>query len=69
MIPKIIHFVWVGNNPKSELILNCIESWKTHLPDYKIMEWGNDAVAEIDNRYVQEAFENRKWVLFLIFLG
>ena len=61
MIPKIIHYVWVGNNPKSDLILKCIESWKKYCPDYKIKEWNNDDVAQINNSYVKEAFQCKKW--------
>ena len=61
MIPKIIHYVWVGNAPKSDLILKCIESWKKYCPDYEIKEWGNDDVAKINNAYVQEAFKCKKW--------
>ena len=36
-IPKIIHYVWLGHNPKGELIEKCIASWKYHMPDYKII--------------------------------
>ena len=61
MIPKIIHYIWVGNNPKSDLVLKCINSWKKYCPDYEIMEWGNDILQEIDNQYVKEAFEAKKW--------
>ena len=61
MIPKIIHFIWVGDNPKSELAKKCIASWKKFCPDYQIMEWGNDALKEIDNIYLKEAFECKKW--------
>ena len=61
MIPKIIHYVWVGNAPKSDLILKCIASWKKYCPDYEIKEWGNDVLSEIDNQYVKEAFEAKKW--------
>lgn len=61
MIPKIIHFVWVGDAPKSELVQKCMDSWKKYCPDYQIMEWGNGAVAQIDNAYVQEAFKAKKW--------
>ena len=61
MIPKIIHFVWVGNNPKSDLVLKCIESWKKYCPDYTIIEWGNEALKQIDNLYVRQAFECKKW--------
>ena len=61
MIPKIIHYVWVGNNEKNELALRCIESWRKYLPDYQIIEWGNDSLKNIDNRYVNDAFKMKKW--------
>ena len=41
-IPHIIHYCWFGRNPKSELVLNCIESWKKYLPGYEIREWNED---------------------------
>ncbi len=61
MIPKIIHYVWVGNQEKSELILKCIESWKKMLPDYEIIEWNNEKFFSIKNKYSEEAFNNKKW--------
>jgi len=61
LIPKIIHYVWVGNNPKPQFVLDCIDTWKKHLPDYEIMEWGNDCLDEINNTYVTEAIKNKKW--------
>jgi len=61
MIPKIIHFVWVGKNPKPDLVLRCIESWKRHCPDYKIMEWNDDSLKDINNTYVKQAYEKKKW--------
>ena len=61
MIPKIIHYVWIGTAPKSDLVLRCIESWKRYCPDYQIREWNNEDVSKIQNAYVQEAFECKKW--------
>ncbi len=61
MIPKIIHYVWVGNNPKPQFVLDCIATWKKHLPDYEIMEWGNECLNNINNTYVNEAYQNKKW--------
>ena len=60
-IPKIIHYVWVGNSPKSELVLKCIASWKQHCPDYEIMEWNDESLANIENNYVTEAYKAKKW--------
>lgn len=28
MIPKIIHYCWIGGAPLPELAKKCIESWK-----------------------------------------
>lgn len=61
MIPKIIHFVWVGDQPKSSLVLKCIASWKKYLPDYKIIEWNDEAFLKLSNQYARQAYENRKW--------
>ncbi|OWO82970.1 hypothetical protein B5C26_08200 [Photorhabdus luminescens] len=61
MIPKKIHYVWVGNQPKSELILRCIESWKRYLPDYEIIEWNNEKFEKIKNAYSEQAYQYRKW--------
>ncbi len=61
MIPKIIHYVWVGNQKKPDLVTKCIDSWQLMLPDYQIREWGNKDLEKIDNLYVKEAFKAKKW--------
>ncbi len=60
-IPKIIHLAWVGPDPKPQMVLDCIESWKKFCPDYEIREWGRQAIFDMNNRFATEAFENRKW--------
>ena len=60
-IPKKIHYVWVGNAPKPDLVIKCIESWKKYLPDYEIIEWGNETVSLIDNQYLKDAYQHQKW--------
>lgn len=39
MIPKKIHFVWIGDENK--LPISCIKSWQNLNPDYQIKIWGN----------------------------
>lgn len=39
MIPKIIHYVWLGGKPMSPLGERCLESWKRHLPGWEIKRW------------------------------
>jgi hypothetical protein len=60
-IPKIIHYCWFGKNPKSELALKCIESWKRYCPDYEIIEWNEDNFDICYCDYVREAYEAKKW--------
>ena len=61
-IPKIIHYVWVGDNKKSKIVEKCMESWKKQLPDFQIIEW-NENNFDIDNscKFVKEAYNHKKW--------
>lgn len=61
MIPKIIHYCWFGRGQKPLLAEKCIESWKKHCPDYKIMEWNEDNFDISSNQYVAEAYKSKKW--------
>ncbi|MBI0103532.1 glycosyltransferase family 32 protein [Gilliamella sp. W8145] len=61
MIPKIIHYCWFGNNPKPKKVLKNIEDWKEKLPDYKFVEWNDNHIKLINNQYVSEAYEARKF--------
>ena len=60
MIPKIIHYCWFGENPRSSLIKKCMKSWKKRLPDHQIKEW-NESNSLFDNPYVKEAYAQKKW--------
>ena len=61
MIPKIIHFCWFGNNPKTELAEKCIASWKKFLPDYELKEW-NESNFDIDQHpFTREAYQAKKY--------
>lgn len=61
MIPKKIHYCWFGRGEKSELILNCIESWKKYCPDYEIIEWNENSLDVNATLYTKQAYEAKKW--------
>ena len=61
MIPKVIHYCWFGGNPKSELILKCMDSWREFCPDYEIIEWNESNFNVEDIPYTAAAYADRKW--------
>ena len=48
MIPKIIHYVWVGDAPKPPEVLDCIESWRRMCQGWEIREWGTDFAKSVE---------------------
>lgn len=61
MIPKVIHYCWFGGNPKSDIMENCIASWKEHCPDYEIIEWNESNFDVHFCPYASEAYERKQW--------
>ncbi len=60
-IPHIIHYIWFGDAPKTELIERCIQSWREKLPDWEIKEW-NESDFDIEScTYMKQAYENKKY--------
>lgn len=62
MIPKIIHYCWIGGAPLPPLAEECIASWKKYMPDWEYMRWDETnfdiAAAPL---YVHQAYEARKF--------
>ena len=62
MIPKIIHYCWLGGNPLPESAKKCIESWKKFCPDYQIIEWNEGNLNfETAPDFVTQAYEAKAW--------
>jgi len=61
MIPKIIHYVWIGGKPLPPLAEKCMESWKKFCPDYEIQKWDETNFDVFSNRYCKEAYEAKKF--------
>lgn len=59
-IPKIIHYVWVGDQPLTPLAKRCIASWQQYLPEYEIKKW-DESNSPMTHRYVQEMYRQKKW--------
>ena len=61
MIPKVIHYVWLSNDPFPEKIRQCIDSWEKQLPDYKIIQWNIENLPIKDKVWIKQTFENKKY--------
>lgn len=61
MIPKIIHFCWLSNDPYPELIRLCMNSWSKMMPDYQIKKWDMTTFNINTVPFVKEACEVKKW--------
>ena len=61
MIPKIIHYVWIDNNPYPDKIKECVDSWHRYLPEYEFILWDRKKILEINQPFPTQAIEMKKW--------
>jgi len=60
LIPKIIHYCWLGQTPQSELNKMCIASWQRVMPAYRLKLWDETNVP-LDNKYARAAYAAGAW--------
>ena len=60
-IPKIIHYCWFGGKEKPSKVQKCIDSWHKYLNDYEFIEWNESNFNINCNKYVKQAYENKKF--------
>ncbi|QBA63893.1 glycosyltransferase family 32 protein [Muriicola soli] len=61
MIPKKIHYCWLSGDPYPPMISKCMESWKTHLPNYELVLWDLNRFDLQKSTWVKQAFEQKKY--------
>lgn len=61
MIPKIIHYCWLSNEPFPNNIKVCIDSWNKNLLDYEFVLWDFNRFPRGSSRWVDQAFERGKF--------
>lgn len=61
MIPKIIHYIWLGGKPLPEIVEKCIESWKRFCPDYEIKRWDESNLNLDVCKYARQAYDAKKY--------
>lgn len=57
LIPKKIHYMWLGKKTIPSNLQRCIDSWKKYCPDYEIIQWdeSNYDIKKCD--YMSDAYE------------
>lgn len=60
-IPKILHYCWFGNNPKSQVFQDCLASWKAFCPDFEIKEWNESNTTQFSNAFYRNALRKKKY--------
>lgn len=61
MIPKIIHYCWLSNDPIPNDLQKYISTWKKVLYDYEFMKWDFNRFPKISSDWVSDAFDNKKY--------
>lgn len=61
MIPKIIHYCWLSNDPVPAELKGYMATWKKHLPDYEFIKWDFNRFDIDSSIWVKEAFANKKY--------
>lgn len=61
IIPKIIHYMWLGGKPIPDTLKYCIDSWKKYCPEYEIRRWDETNYDIEKNEYMKQAYEQRMY--------
>ena len=59
MIPRRLHYIWVGSKLPDER-RELIESWRSSNPNYEISHWNEDSI-DMRNPRIQRAYQRRQW--------
>ncbi|WP_367365375.1 glycosyltransferase family 32 protein [Pediococcus parvulus] len=61
MIPRKIHYVWLGQSMPNRLIKS-LKSWKEPLNNYEILKWDETNIRKyLSNSFVKKAFKEKKY--------
>ena len=61
MIPKIVHYCWLSDDPFPESIQKTMDSWREKLPGYEFMHWDLKRFPLEKSQWVREAFQAKKY--------
>jgi len=59
MIPRVLHYVWMGKAEKPYLVKRCVSVFKKQ--GYDVVEWNEDNFDINAHEFVKVAYEKKKW--------
>ena len=57
LIPKKLHYMWLGRKSIPDKLKRCVESWRRFCPNYQIVEWNEDNYDIEKHPYMKQAYE------------
>ena len=57
IIPKKLHYMWLGGKTIPKKLEKCIDSWKRYCPDYEIVEWNENNYDINKHIYMKQAYD------------
>ena len=57
LIPKKIHYMWLGKQKIPDELQKCIDSWRKFCPDYEIIRWDESNYDYKKVAYMRDAYE------------
>lgn len=57
LIPKVIHYMWLGGKSIPRNLQQCIDTWKKFCPDYEIIRWDESNYDLGKNLFMKQAYE------------
>lgn len=61
MIPKIIHYCWLSNDPVPKQLQAYMDTWHKLMPEYEFIKWDFSRFDKESSVWVSEAFDNKKY--------
>lgn len=60
-IPRVFHYVWLGDRELPAHLKVCVESWQKCNPNFELRFWSNDCVSEFPSKFLDDAVRKSKW--------
>lgn len=61
MIPKKIHYIWLGGKEEPKILKKCKASWEKFCPDFEIVRWDEGNLNIDCCNYCRQAYDAKKF--------